>query len=309
MALLITGGAGFIGRRLIQTALKERRKIVISHREANPFRSGPSVRFVRCDLRNFKDVQALFRRHAIDAVVHLAGAGITRADKEEIWATNVGGTFHLLQAAAERGVERFIHIGSYWELLGRVTPAKDADGADWRRAYVTSKICQSALVRDFEKERKLPTLILRLFSVYGPGESPGRLFPSIVGAALRGESVDLSPGRRKRDYVFVDDVAGAIERAVAIPRFPRGRTLDIAGGQALSVREIVRVLRRRPYTVEGFDPRFGRRPYDPMDVPSLCGSPEAAGRLLRWKCGVDMAEGLDILSRSLTDEGCVSSRT
>lgn len=308
MVVLVTGGTGFIGRRLLALGLRDRRKVVLSRRAPESFSRGraegprrrdSSVRFVRCDLRDFKGVGAVFRRHPVDVVVHLASAGVAEGEGGEIWETNVLGTLNLLEAAAGRGVSRFIHIGSYFERFGPAIAAETPRGA-LRRAYAATKAAQAALVAEFDARRGLPALILRLFSVYGPGEPEGRLFPALLKAAIRGEGVDLSPGGRKRDYVFVDDVVRAIDRAVRAPRFPRGRALDIARGEALSVREVVGLLRRKPYAARGFAPRFGRRPYDAADVPRAAGSPEEARRFLRWEARVTVSQGLDLFHQELT---------
>jgi len=293
MSVLVTGATGFIGRNLLGNALKCHKKIVISRHGRNPFRKDPSVVLFQCDLRKFREVDAIFRRFRIDAVVHFSTAGIRKASKQEIWETNVQGTFNLLEAAVARRVCRFINVGTCGERIALEMANNINSENSWRLAHFLSKMAQTALVQEFNQRRGLPTVNLRLYHVYGPQERESRLFPRILNAAILGNSVDLSPGRRKRDFVFVDDVVRAVDSAVTIPRFPRGRILDIATGEGLSIHRVVGVLRRKSYASKAFAPHFGGLPYDLTDVTALVGDPKPAKRFLRWSPRVNISEGLD----------------
>ncbi len=299
MTILVTGSTGFIGRNLVGKGLRGLRKILISRRGKNPFPGDPSIRFFRCDLRDPGDVRSVFRRFRIDAVIHLASAGVTPAPEGEIWETNVQGTFNLLETAAARGVRRFIHAGTCGVRIAPQVAKGVSSKNSWKLAYTLSKIAQAALVKEFNERHGLPAVNLRLYHVYGPQEHKRRLFPMILNAAISGKSVDLSPGRRKRDFVFVDDVVRSMDLAVNVPRFPRGRILDIATGEGLSIRRVVGVLRRKSYASEAFTPLFGKLLYYLTDVPTLVGDPKPAGRALRWRPRVNVSEGLDRMEAAL----------
>ena len=118
MSVLVTGETGFIGRNLINKALKDRPNVVVFRQAGNPFPRNTSVRFHRCDLWDFRDLSSVFRQYPVDTVVHLASAGVTDAPSQDIWDTNVCGTLNLLEAAAAHGVQRSIHTGSCFELQG-----------------------------------------------------------------------------------------------------------------------------------------------------------------------------------------------
>ena len=293
MTILVTGAMGFIGRNLVGKGLRGLRKILISRQGKHPYPEDPSIRFCRCDLRDLGDVRSVFRRFRIDAVVHFATAGIRKASKQEIWETNVQGTLNLLEAAVARRVCRFINVGTCGERIALEMANNINSENSWKLAHFLSKIAQTALVQEFNQRRGLPTVNLRLYHVYGPQERESRLFPRILNAAILGKSVDLSPGRRKRDFVFVDDVVRAVDLAVNVPRFPRGRILDIATGEGLSIHRVVGILRRKSYASKAFAPLFGGLPYDLTDVTALVGDPKPARRFLRWSPRVNIFEGLD----------------
>lgn len=272
---------------------------LISRQGKNPYPEDPSIRFCRCDLRDSGDVRSVFRRVRIDAVIHLASAGVTPVPDGEIWETNVQGTFNLLEPVATRGVRRFIHAGTCGVRIAPQVAKGVSSKNSWKLAYTHSKIAQAALVKVFNEWRGLPAVNLRLYHVYGPQEHERRLFPRILEAAISGKSVDLSPGRRRRDFVFVDDVVRAVDLAVNVPRFPRGRILDIATGEGFSIHRVVDVLRRKSHASKAFIPLFGKLPYYLTDVPTLVGDPKPAGRALRWRPRVNISEGLDRMEAAI----------
>ena len=108
------------------------------------------------------------------------------------------------------------------------------------------------------RQHGLESAHLRLFSVYGPGEDPRRLVPSVVANLLAGRPVALTPGEQVRDFVYVDDVAAALVDAALRPGID-GLTVNVGTGVQTSVRDLclkvaaltggrrAAALRRRPY--------------------------------------------------------------
>jgi nucleoside-diphosphate-sugar epimerase len=137
----------------------------------------------------------------------------------------------------------------------------------------------------------------RLFYLYGPGEDRRRLVPSVALALLRGEPARTTPGEQRRDFLHVDDVAGAL---VAVAQSNVVGGVNIGSGRAVAVREIVETLgaiTERPDLVE-----LGALPYaegDPMLV-------EADNRRLTEECGFtprwSLAEGLRDTVRWWSDQ-------
>jgi nucleoside-diphosphate-sugar epimerase len=121
--------------------------------------------------------------------------------------------------------------------------------------YGASKLAGAALVGASGAE----AVHLRLFSVYGPGEDPARLVPSLVDAALAGRTLELSPGEQVRDFVHVEDVVDAILAAAFAPELTEP-VLNVGTGVQTTVRDVAALVARAA-GVDGSCFRFGAKPY------------------------------------------------
>jgi len=251
MRLLVTGGAGFIGRAVVRAALGSGHDVRVLDR-CGTVDPPPGVEVVTGDVGD-PDVVAR-ALHGTDAVSHQAarvGLGVDLGDLPGYAADNVTGTAVLLAGMARAGVARLVLAGSmvvYGE--GRYTcdlhgpvpapprpaarleagsfePACPACGLDLRpslvgedapsdprNGYAVSKLAQEHLARVWAREAGGRLAVLRYHNVYGPGmprDTPYAGVAAIFGSALaRGEAPAVfEDGGQRRDFVHVDDVAGA----------------------------------------------------------------------------------------------------
>lgn len=221
------------------------------------------------DLSELDAAREVMARVAPDVVVHLAGAVTGSRELGAVADTlrgNVLATVNVLTAAVESGGPRVVLAGSMEE------PGPDEPGVMPGHPYAASKVAATAYARMFEALYGLPVLILRVFIVYGPGETDERhLVPSVILGLLRGESPALGRGRRRIDWVYVDDVVDGLmtmvgpeavsqfrdlpDRPLEHERAARvGPTQDALGWHVVTPLE--EGLRR---TVEWYRDRFGPR--------------------------------------------------
>src|SRR5689334_7974929 len=178
MRILVTGGAGFIGSRLVPALVAGGHEVVVvddlsSSGSWRPLaRVKSDVALVAADLR---DEAALARLPggACDRVYHLAASFANERsieDPDHDRSVNVDGTRAVLAHAAERGVGLFVYTGSS-SSYGDVEPPFREDGPQRPGTpYACSKLEAEQLVR----AAQLPSAVFRLFNVYGPGDPPGR---------------------------------------------------------------------------------------------------------------------------------------
>jgi dolichol-phosphate mannosyltransferase len=136
----------------------------------------------------------------------------------------------------------------------------------------------------------LAACVLRLYSVYGPGEDPSRLFPALVREGLAGRLPPLAPQEVCHDFVFVDDVVEAFARSGALVRTEaRGAILNIGTGTKTSMADVAQ-LAAEEFGLAGA-PVFGdvRRPWD---LQEWFGDPRLVQEVLGWRAGTPLAEGL-----------------
>jgi UDP-glucose 4-epimerase len=136
---------------------------------------------------------------------------------------------------------------------------------------------------------ELPVVNLRVFMVYGPGQSDQtKLVPYVVTSLLRGEPPKLSSGDRPVDWVYVEDVADAFLTAARRPDLA-GETIDIGTGELVTVRSVVEQISEMMGAV--IQPEFGTLPDRPLETVRAADVEETRDRL-GWQPRTSLAEGL-----------------
>jgi UDP-glucose 4-epimerase len=172
---------------------------------------------------------------ACDALVHLEyrrppGQGVWERLASE-WLANVVPTVQVLSAAAEAEVGQVCFASS--------TAVYNAEAAE-ASPYALAKLEQERLVRLWSRFNRRPAAILRLATVFGPGETVSRAVPNFIRAALAGSAAEVDgDGRQQFDLIYVDDVTEAFIRALLTSA---NGTFDIGTGFAQTPRELAQLI-------------------------------------------------------------------
>jgi nucleoside-diphosphate-sugar epimerase len=199
----------------------------------------------------------------------------------------VQGSLDLLESLVAAGCRRAVFVGSCFE-YGSGGPLSESTPVDPRSLYAASKAATRYLAEHLARVRGIPFVWARFFLQYGPFEDPRRLVPAVMAALLRGEPVDVTRGVQVRDFLHVQDVAGA---AVAVALSEVEGVVNIGSGTPVSVRELVSTIGEligRPELI-----RYGARPDVPGDPPAIYAD---IGRLIAttgWRPRFDLRSGLE----------------
>jgi nucleoside-diphosphate-sugar epimerase len=140
----------------------------------------------------------------------------------------------------------------------------------------------------FHRLYQTPTVIVRPFYTYGPGQPEHRMIPYTILCYLRGMRPRLSNARRRLDWVYVDDVIEGLLLAACRPGL-EGSTIDLGSGQAVSVRDVV--FRIKDLTGSFLDPEFGVEPDRPADETRVADTADT-WRALGWRALTGLDAGL-----------------
>lgn len=216
MIALITGISGFVGAGLARYLLAQKVEVHGIVRQSSNLWRLEDIRHELTlhigDLLDEHSTSAVLQKVKPNVVFHLAvyGAYSSQKDTERILSTTVKSTLHLLTASRENGVSMFVNTGSSSEYGTKNHPMREDELVDPNSYYAVGKVAQTHLCRQFSRQDGLPTITLRLFSVYGPYEEPGRLVPTVIGNALSGNEIIISDPKVARDFIYIDDVARAL---------------------------------------------------------------------------------------------------
>ena len=263
MKILVTGGAGFIGSAVVRLAIARGHSVV--NLDALTYAAcldnlasvaqNPRYAFKHADIRDPVALEAIFRRHTPDAVLHLAAEShVDRSiDAPGVFIdTNVTGTMILLQAARcywERSGcpdhFRFHHVSTD-EVFGslpldpRVKFTEDSP-YDPRSPYAASKAASDHLARAWHETFGLPVLLTNCSNNYGPFHFPEKLIPVVILNALAGKPLPIyGTGAQIRDWLYVEDHAEAL--LLVLERGQPGRSYNIGGENERTNLELVQTL-------------------------------------------------------------------
>ena len=302
MAILVCGGAGYIGSHINKQLYLEGYdtivfdNLVYGHREAVKWGE-----LIVGDLANIEDLEAVFNTHTIDAVVHFAAyayVGESVQEPEKYYYNNVVNTLNLLKVMKAHGCNKIIFsstCATYGE-PERVPITEDMP-QNPINPYGMTKLTVERIFRDYSRAYGLSYAVLRYFNAAGAdpdgeiGESHDpetHIIPLVLDAAsgarpdikVFGTDYDTPDGSCIRDYIHVTDLASA--HLLALHHLEKGGSSDffnLGNAKGTSVLEVVDSVKR--VTGRDFKVVFAdRRPGDPA---KLVGSSEKAQRVLGWK--------------------------
>jgi nucleoside-diphosphate-sugar epimerase len=279
--VLVTGGSGFIGGRLVARLEEAGATVhVISRR---PRAEDGAVRWHRANLEEIDDIRRAVSSVLPDVVFHLAGETRAARALELVLPTfriNLQGTVNVLTATAEACPgARVVLAGSLEEPMSGEERVSSP--------YAASKIGARAYARLFGETMGLAVGVLRVFMVYGPGQRDlQKLVPYVILSLLRGEPPRLTSGLREVDWIYVDDVVDAF---VASATTDVVVSADVGTGEAVSIRTLVN---RLVEIVESpLEPEFGSMPDRPFEQVRIA-DVDAAESALGWRSKIPLGEGL-----------------
>lgn len=250
--ILVTGGAGAIGSNLVKELCKAGEKVIViddlSSGYLENLLKSQNLDFINASILDHNALDEIFNRK-IKTVFHLAAnfANQNSVDfPEKDLLTNGLGTLRLLEYAVKFKVKRFVYSSSscvYGNRNERLTEACKVYSLD--TPYAITKLLGERYVNYFHEHHKLPTVIVRYFNTYGPGEFPGKyrnVIPNFLYKAMCKETLVITgTGEETRDFNFVQDsVKGTLLAAQS--KKAVGKTYNLASGTQTKIIDMARMI-------------------------------------------------------------------
>jgi UDP-glucose 4-epimerase len=298
--IVVTGGAGAIGSRLVGRLLERNAaRVVVVDNLSSGYEwllpTDPRVQLVKGDVCNLFDYR-LDLEHPI--VFHLAAffANQNSVDHpREDLHTNGLGTLTALEWATSAGARRFVYASAGCSIAGHgiETPIREDMPVSLTldTPYQITKALGEFYCNYFDAA--IPTVRCRFFNSYGPGEVPGsyrNVIPNFIWRALRGESLIITgTGEETRDFIFVDDLVIGMMAAADVPA-ARGEAFNLGTGVQTRIIDLAEMVLKACRSTSGLE--FGpRRPWDRSTHREA--NIGKARHLLRFAPTVNLAEGIE----------------
>ncbi|MEZ5802279.1 MAG: UDP-glucose 4-epimerase GalE [Rhizobiaceae bacterium] len=302
MAVLVTGGAGYIGSHMVWELLDAGEEVVVLDRLSTGFdwAVAPEAKLYRGDVGDAELVSGILRDHAVDAIIHFAGSVVVPdsvADPLGYYENNTGRTRTLLETAVRAGVPHFIFssTAAVYGSVGMEPVREDARLAP-ESPYGRSKLMSEWMLADAARAHQLRYTALRYFNVAG-ADPRGRTGQSTAGAThLIKVACETATGKRAsmevfgtdyptpdgtcvRDYIHVSDLVAAHRLALARLRAGGNSLVANCGySHGYSVLEVIDAVRR----VSGCDLTVNTGPRRIGDAASVIADSALARRELAW---------------------------
>lgn len=284
--VLVIGGGGFLGGAIALATRNAGMSTHVTWRTSPPPGGFPAHRVV---VDNLDQVRTLISDVDPDIVINAIGGPhrpSTAPQRRDAWRDSPVATSALLEACRGRPT-RFIHLASSHEFTPSTSPHHETSPTDPVSLRGITSLAATGAVRLWAAETGAPVVILRPFSVYGPGEPGDRVIPTVLRAARDGTPFRTTPAPCYRDFVFVDDIATAVVAAC-------GETVtgefNLGSGVGTSVPQLVRVAEHvTGRTITVLEGEFANRPWDRSHWVS---DPARAGAVLGWKAETALIDGL-----------------
>jgi UDP-glucuronate 4-epimerase len=303
MKVLVTGGAGFIGSHLVERLLREGNEVAVLD-EFNDFYDPrikrdnlaavrDSIELHESDIRDEAAVHRIVKNGRFDSIVHLAArAGVRPSIKEPrlYIETNIIGTYNLLEAARQAGINRFIcaSSSSVYGVLKTVPFSEDLALTATISPYAATKLAGEQICSNYSHLYGMRTINLRFFTVYGPRQRPDLAIHKFTRNIFEGKTIDqYGDGSTRRDYTYIDDIIQGIMACFTY----EGELCDmfnLGESQTTTLRELIEKIE----SALGKKAKIDQLPEQPGDVPITYANIDKARRLLGYNPTTKISEGI-----------------
>ena len=312
MHILVTGGAGYIGSHTCILLIEAGYDVIVFDNFCNSSREsikrvekivGKEIILIEGDIRNRRDLQQVFERYKIEAVIHFAGLKAVGESVEQplkYYDYNVYGTIVLCEAMQEHGCKSIVFSSSA-TVYGdpHTTPINENYPLSATNPYGRSKLFIEEILRDlYISDNAWRVVLLRYFNPVGahasgtigedPNGIPNNLMPFITQTAVGkrdhlnvfGDDYDTHDGTGVRDYIHVVDLAqGHLDALKKIKDFDQVMTINLGTGNGYSVLDIVNAFEK----VSGQKVPYKIAPRRSGDIAECYADPSYAKEILGWE--------------------------
>jgi nucleoside-diphosphate-sugar epimerase len=293
---LVTGASGFIGACLVRRLAEIGADVHALVREGSDlWRLRGIEQKVHLHIGDLVDGDHL--RDLVSAVqpsviYHLAvhGAYPDQTNADRIILTDMFGTWNLLKACAEVDYKVFVNTGSSSEYGSKQHAMRETDLLQPGSYYAVAKCAQTLVCEHMARADRRPINTFRLFSVYGPYETPTRLVPTLIRRCLAGQDLEMVSPDTARDFVHVDDVVEAYLQVGQLS-LQCGETFNIGTGVQSTLRDVVKAVLLS--TGAKVKVHWGTMPARVWDTETWLADPSKVRRVLKWAPKTGLAPGIE----------------
>jgi len=298
--ILVTGGAGFIGRWVVKKLLAEGQRVVALDDLSNgrlmnidEFRDSPDFLFIEGDIKERDKLEQVFAG-GVDLVYHLAASINVQDsidDPRTTFDNDVTGTFNILEECRRQNIKMvFMSTCMVYERSMDETGITEEHPVKPASPYAASKLAGEALTLSYYYAYGLPTVVVRPFNTYGPfqkSSGEGGVVAIFIQRELAGKELNIyGDGTQTRDLLYAEDCADFVIRA-GMDKRANGQVLNAGLGRDISVNELAQMIGGNAGNI-----RHIAHIHPQSEIQKLLCDYSKARELLDWQPRISLEEGL-----------------
>ncbi len=304
MPILVTGGAGFIGSHLCEKLIKIGKRVICLDnfnnfydpkiKEANieEIKNHPKFTLIRGDILDSNLLKEIFSEYKFKKVVHLAAiAGVRPSllSPKNYIDTDVKGTVNLLEVSRKYNINNFV-FGSSSSVYGinKKLPFNEENHTDYQISpYAAAKKSAELYCQTYYHLYKIPTVVLRFFTVYGPRQRPDMAIRKFTELIINRKTIQIyGDGSSKRDYTYIDDIINGLLNS--IQREFKFEIINLGNSKIIELTKLLVIISEEL----GIEPEIEFLPDQPGDVPITFADISKAKNLLNYTPRINIREGV-----------------
>lgn len=304
--ILIIGASGFVGNNIFRSLSAQRQDVYGTTYKGTSWRltdvNPTKIKyFDSCDHNICSSLLDTLRPLTVFDCSSF-GAYSFETNISKVHETNYLGLINILEKLRTQPIEAYIHAGSSSEYGYNCSGPSELTTIPLPNShYAVSKVAAGAAISHYGKTYSLPTLNLRLYSVYGPYEDSSRLIPNICRASLSQKLPKFAGPHVSRDFIHVNDVVQAfVNAALMITPEIYGDSFNIGSGNATTLSELAK-LSREIFNI-GEEPAYSSDQSRDWDTDNWYADISRAKKLLSWTPAVPLKHGLFATQRWWSDQ-------
>ena len=301
--VLVAGGGGFVGSALVAALTASGHDVSVMTTGAQT--TDRRVRVVRLDRWHPRCVAEAEVAPRYDWIFNAAAYGVdpSQIDAAAARLANAELPLAFVDLARRAGAQALVHVGScseYAELAER-RPLRESDPLETVKIYAASKAAGSLAVMEAARNGGINVVVARLFGVYGAGERPWRLLPSLHRNLTAGRPVPLSEGSQVRDFLYVEDAVAGLA-ALALVLSSGSQTpgvVNLCSGTDVTVRKFAETVADALDAPRGLL-HFGAIPMRSREIVHMVGDASRLNCLTPWRPAYTLERGLTMSAAELS---------
>ncbi|WP_167494714.1 MULTISPECIES: NAD(P)-dependent oxidoreductase [Vibrio] len=276
MKIIVTGASGYLGSQLANY-LGEKHEVYAFVRNSSSLTRLKQTKVHVKKASNYSDLNGLLEIIRPDVIINtVALYGRGEESFSQLIESNISYPTHLLELASQYGVKVFINTGS--SLPENIN------------AYAATKSFFPKLANLLTCKTKFINIELEHF--YGPGDDKTKFVSYVIDECLQGNTLKLTSGKQKRDFIYIDDVISAYELIISnVDSISTNKSISLGSGTAASIREVVESIYKFSNSKSNLE--FGAIPERKFELEYSCADNETL-KALGWKPEYSLADGLNL---------------